>query len=337
VTHEQPPSHEPSWYSYTLQTLTFEQIAFSGPDEGTPLEINYLEQETTDGVHPPGFVDPNGLLVETLPEGPSDEDAPAYAPFGDRIAFQSNRHGHDDIFVYDRSSLASTRLTDDLAADRHPAWQPLYLPAQVDFHRPWGRRKSRARRATSSVTSPVVEPSTAVAPVRAVAPAAELALPNREIPSPSSPPDGCTISGTSADDVLVGTARQDVVCGRGGDDVLRGGSQADVIRGGGGDDQISGGRGHDRVSAGAGDDRGSGDQGDDVVAGGAGHDSMNGGTGDDEVLGGGGRDRLRGGAGDDDLGARDGRRDRVGGGAGRDAATVDSAADRVARVEQLRR
>ncbi len=329
VTTEQPPSYEPNWFSYTLNVTTFEQLALSGPDEETTLEIHYLEQETTGGVHPPGFVDANGILVETLPEGPGDEDAPAYAPFGDHIAFQSNRHGHDDIFVYDRSSLASTRLTDDGAADRHPAWQPLFHPANVDFHRPWGRRKSRARRATSSVSPPAIDPMAADVPPASQGP------PDRRTPAPDSRKQACTISGTPADDVLRGTPAPDVLCGQGGDDVLRGGFGDDVVRAGTGDDVLTGGRGHDRVRAGRGDDRASGNPGNDIVDGGAGRDRVKGGSGDDEVLGGNGRDRLHGGAGSDTLAARDGRRDRVRGGAGRDEATVDRRSDLVAQVEQL--
>ena len=62
--------------------------------------------------------------------------------------------------------------------------------------------------------------------------------------------DDCTVTGTSADDVLRGTPRRDVICGRGGADVLKGRRGNDVLRGGKGRDDVYGGRGDDVVAGG---------------------------------------------------------------------------------------
>ena len=50
--------------------------------------------------------------------------------------------------------------------------------------------------------------------------------------------DGCTIVGTSGDDVLVGTSGPDVICGLAGDDMLLGLGNDDVLRGGRGFDTV---------------------------------------------------------------------------------------------------
>jgi alkaline phosphatase len=80
------------------------------------------------------------------------------------------------------------------------------------------------------------------------------------------------ISGTSADDHLVGT------------------EDADVIRAGWGDDRLVGLGGNDQLEGGEGDDRLNGRSGNDVLSGAEGDDSLRGGVGDDQLLGGDGSD-----------------------------------------------
>lgn len=134
----------------------------------------------------------------------------------------------------------------------------------------------------------------------------------------------CTISGTSSDDVLVGTAGADVICGgpgrdrivsRGGNDVIRGGTGADTldmraapagirvdlganVSTGWGNDQLSA---IENVVGSQYADRLLGGPGRNIISGGAGADLLTGGTDDDTLLGNDGNDTLRGGAGDDDL------------------------------------
>jgi Ca2+-binding RTX toxin-like protein len=86
----------------------------------------------------------------------------------------------------------------------------------------------------------------------------------------------CTISGTAADDELVGTTRSDVICTKPWSDEAGGREGNVVIRGGQGDDGFL-----------------SGDDGSDVVKGQ---------QDDDEVCGNDQNDKLYGGQGDDDLG-----------------------------------
>jgi hypothetical protein len=88
----------------------------------------------------------------------------------------------------------------------------------------------------------------------------------------------CTIKGTAADDDLVGTTRDDVICTGAGQDTAYGLEGNDIIR------------------LGQGDDLGAGDDGSDVVRGQA---------DDDQVCGNGQNDRLYGGQGDDDIGGFD--------------------------------
>ena len=123
----------------------------------------------------------------------------------------------------------------------------------------------------------------------------------RPPPAPASsatpPPPGCTIGGTSGDDVLYGTAANDVICALGGNDHIHGKRGSDVIRGGAGNDELEGQDGSDRLEGGP------------------------------------GRDILDGGWGRDDLRARDEVRDLVKGGAGRDTARADRR-DRLHGVER---
>lgn len=86
-------------------------------------------------------------------------------------------------------------------------------------------------------------------------------------------------------------ARQNqLVFGTADDEVFKGVSGSDRVYAGAGDDVLRGGRGSDRLEGG---------DGDDLVMGGAGNDEIAGGRGNDELDGGGGNDRLEGGSGDD--------------------------------------
>lgn len=114
--------------------------------------------------------------------------------------------------------------------------------------------------------------------------------------------------GTGGDDVIAGSAEDDVVRagegadtvdGRAGDDVLRGQAGADLLLGGEGEDRLVGGGGADTLDGGAGDDEIRGKAGHDALRGGAGDDRIRGGGGDDVIEGGAGRDRVKGGEGAD--------------------------------------
>jgi Ca2+-binding RTX toxin-like protein len=86
----------------------------------------------------------------------------------------------------------------------------------------------------------------------------------------------CTITGTAANDDLVGTTKDDVICSKAGTDDIAGREGNDVLRAGQGDDFVSA------------------DDGSDVVRGQ---------QDDDDVCGNDQNDRIYGGQGDDLLGA----------------------------------
>jgi Ca2+-binding RTX toxin-like protein len=147
-------------------------------------------------------------------------------------------------------------------------------------------------------------------------------------PSPRAGPE-CTIIGTTGDDRLRGTPRDDVICALAGDDGVKGWGGNDTLILGPGNDFAKGGR--------AGKD-------DDVIRGGAGDDFLGGGPGNDRVYGQGGSeamldwhgvDLLSGGAGDDwcmNVGDGEGG-DVIRGGRGRDKFWADGG-DRVFSVER---
>ncbi len=79
-------------------------------------------------------------------------------------------------------------------------------------------------------------------------------VPAAAVPTGAARAGGCTITGTQADNTLVGGSRQDMICGRGGDDRLSGNDGNDKLRGGGGDDTLTGGSGNDVLGGGKGND-----------------------------------------------------------------------------------
>lgn len=147
-----------------------------------------------------------------------------------------------------------------------------------------------------------------------------------ETPTPLGPPPPPTLDDICRD-VLAD------ITGTRADDCLVGGARSDRISGAGGTDRLTGNRGNDRLRGGPGDD---------LLNGGAGEDRLYGDAGNDMLVGGPGRDRLSGGRGHDFLVAADGRADVVICGPGHDSAAVDrhdrvSGCEKVARARSRRR
>jgi hypothetical protein len=94
-------------------------------------------------------------------------------------------------------------------------------------------------------------------------------------------PRGCTVTGGSGPDRLLGTRGDDVICAGAGDDLVFASNGDDAVFGDDGDDSLAGGRGDDTLYGGPGADRMTGDNGDDVLSGGAGADLLLGGAGAD--------------------------------------------------------
>jgi len=101
---------------------------------------------------------------------------------------------------------------------------------------------------------------------------------------------------TDGNDVITTSAGNgaDRIYGQGGNDIVTGSAQDDVIYGGDGIDNLSGANGNDRIYGGAGNDNLAGEGGDDFLFGGDGNDTLNGGLGNDVLVGGTGQDILRG-------------------------------------------
>ena len=73
------------------------------------------------------------------------------------------------------------------------------------------------------------------------------------------------LTGTSGDDMLLGTDRDDRLDGRGGDDEIEGDIGNDRLKGGGGDDEMEGGSGNDEIIPGEGDDEVDAGAGNDLI------------------------------------------------------------------------
>ena len=108
-----------------------------------------------------------------------------------------------------------------------------------------------------------------------------------------------TILGTTAADVIAGTAGNDAIQGGAGGDNLVGNDGNDIIHGGDDGDLLTGGIGHDALFGGDGGDGLVGNQGNDQLYGGAGNDTLSAGQNDDLLVGGEGNDTLTGGLGVD--------------------------------------
>ena len=118
-------------------------------------------------------------------------------------------------------------------------------------------------------------------------------------------PIGST-EGTEGDDVMIGTAYDDVIYGNGGDDLICGRDGNDTIYGGAGEDQLFGNDGHDSLY------------------GGPGRDWLAGMPGCDHLYGGNGNDLLKPGPGGPTYGGSPDCRGTVAGGAGADHVLVSS-------------
>ena len=109
------------------------------------------------------------------------------------------------------------------------------------------------------------------------------------------------IMGTAGDDIINAGDGRDTICAGAGNDTINAGNGADTVFGGSGDDIINAGQGRDTVHAQGGNDVVSGGKGKDTLIGGGGNDTLRGNEGTDTIDGGAGNDELRGGQKADSL------------------------------------
>ncbi|HYI18670.1 MAG TPA: calcium-binding protein [Solirubrobacteraceae bacterium] len=152
-------------------------------------------------------------------------------------------------------------------------------------------------------------------------------VPDAADPAPDDPSIPTAFGATNGDDVVVGTAAGETICGLLGDDEIDARDGDDTVYGDGcGVRRGPGGR--DILKGGAGDD---------ALFGAGGRDRLAGGAGKDRLVGGPGVNRYSGGGGDDRIAARNGKRETVNCGGGRkDVAVVDKR-DKVKGCEKVKR
>lgn len=152
------------------------------------------------------------------------------------------------------------------------------------------------------------------------------------------------LGGTALDDVLEARGGNDKVSAGDGDDYVDGGSGNDQLDGGAGDDYLIGGAGNDKITdtagnnfvddlegnaaitTGAGNDDILTGSGNDKIAAGDGENDVYSGAGNDNIVCGSGDDEIAGGDGNDKIAAGNGFND-VDGGAGNDVIVCGSGSD----------
>jgi Ca2+-binding RTX toxin-like protein len=152
-------------------------------------------------------------------------------------------------------------------------------------------------------------------------------VPDAADPAPDDPTIPTAFGATNGDDVVVGTASGETICGLLGDDEIDARDGDDTVYGDGCGVRTGPG-GRDILKGGAGDD---------VLFGAGGRDRLAGGAGKDRLVGGPGVNRYSGGGGNDRIAARNGKRETVNCGGGRKDVAVVDRRDKVKGCEKVKR
>jgi WD40 repeat protein len=202
----------------------------------------------------------HGVGARQLTEGGARDENPAWSPDGSTIAFDTNRAGNYDVYTVRVSDGLVTQVTSHPADDVLPAWSPDVRKILFTSSRTGSGDLFTVNADGSGETQITVTGGQYT----------------RAAWQPLGPgPNGCTIWGTPANDLLVGSTHTDVICGLGGDDRILGNEGNDVLYGGPGNDAIVGGPGADLIDAGPGNDIvDARDRSPDLVEAGTGTDSV---------------------------------------------------------------
>lgn len=192
------------------------------------------------------IVDLGSGAVTALP--PVDAYEPSWSPDGRAIAF--NTGDSVETIAPDGSNL---QFVAQNAAD--PAWSPdgTRIAFIRNYQELWTARANGSDQQKLATAPGIRGPAWQPLP---------------------PPPTGCTVWGTSGNDILIGTNGNDIICGLSGDDHLMGLGGDDVLEGDAGNDHLAGGLGYDILNGGLGNDvLDARDGGRDVLDGGPGVDT----------------------------------------------------------------
>jgi Tol biopolymer transport system component len=194
-------------------------------------------------------------METALTSGFTYDAAPAWSPDGSTIVFTSARGPDEGIYAMNADGTGVRMLTSGTIYADDAAWSPdgtqiaFTSNSQIWVMNADGGNPHQIGKSNDYDGYPAWQPLAA-------------------------PPAGCTLWGTSANDLLVGSDGVDRICGLDGNDTIVGLGGDDTLQGGNGDDFIAAGLGRNYVFGDAGDDTIDARNGSsDIVMGGTGVDT----------------------------------------------------------------